>query len=165
MDYQENEGMTMNTEEKVNNAINNKQLKALLLGEDGYEVPFNRFLGSVAPTDWTQVMPYIYKKAEKETDVKHEFEKCLFSLANGSPIEIYVAVSVLYYQISKEKLKQTSFEINYSKILDCLRRKLPRVKASLINTKRWAGANSDQGLWSEIMRYKQLFRSEFDIII
>lgn len=73
----------MNTEEKVNNAVNNNQLKALLLGKGEYKVPFNRFLGPMAPTDWTQVMPYIYKTAEKETDIKQKFEKCLFSLANG----------------------------------------------------------------------------------
>ena len=155
----------MNTEEKVNNAVNNNQLKALLLGKGEYKVPFNRFLGPMAPTDWTQVMPYIYKKAEKETDIKQKFEKCLFSLANGNPIEVYVAVSVLYYQISKEKLKQSSFEINYNKILDCLRKKVPKVKTELINTKKWAGANSDQGLWSEIIRYKKLLKSEFDISI
>lgn len=119
----------------------------------------------MAPTDWTQVMPYIYKKAEKEADIKQKFEKCLFSLVNGSPIEVYVAVSVLYYQISKEKLKQSSFAINYNKILDCLRKKLPNVKSELINTKRWAGANSDQGLWSEIIRYKKLLKREFDISI
>ena len=155
----------MNAEEKVNNAINNNQLKALLLGKGKYKIPFNRFLGPMAPTDWTQVMPYIYKKAEKEADIKQKFEKCLFSLANGNPIEVYVAVSVLYYQISKEKLKQSSFEINYNKILDCLRKKLPKLKTELINTKKWAGANSDQGLWSEIIRYKKLLKREFDISI
>ena len=155
----------MTTEEKVNRAINNNQLKVLLMGKGEYAVPFNRFLGPMAPTDWTQVMPYIYKKAERERDVKQEFEKCLFSLANGNPIEVYVAVSILYYQISKEKLKQASFKINYNKILSCLRKKLPEVKAELINTKKWAGVNSAQGLWSEIMRYKKLFNSEFDISI
>lgn len=112
----------MNTEEKVNNAISNNQLKALLMGKGEYAVPFNRFLGPMAPTDWTQVMPYIYKKAERERDIKQEFEKCLWSLSNGNPIEVYVAVSILYYQISKEKLKQASFKINYNKILDCLKK-------------------------------------------
>lgn len=76
-----------------------------------------------------------------------------------------MAVSVLYYQISKAKLKQSSFEINYNKILDCLRNRLPDVKAELINTKKWAGVNSDQGLWSEIMRYKKLLEFEFAILI
>lgn len=76
-----------------------------------------------------------------------------------------MAVSILYYQISKEKLKQASFKINHNKILDCLRKKLPEVKAELINTKKWAGVNSDQGLWSEIIRYKKLLKSEFAIHI
>lgn len=78
---------------------------------------------------------YIRRLKEKR-DVKHEFEKCLWSLSNGTPIEIYVAVSILYYQISKEKVKQASFKINYNRILDCLRKKLPEVKAELINTKK-----------------------------
>lgn len=70
----------------------------------------------MACADWTQVMPYIYEKAERDRDIKQEFEKCLFSLANGNPIEVYVAVSILYYQISKETLKQTRFKINYSQL-------------------------------------------------
>lgn len=157
--------MLNSVQEKVDKAITNQQLKALLLGQNGYQVPFSSFLGPMAPTDWTQIMPYVYKKAEKETNVKQEFEKCLFSLANGNPIEVYVAISVLYYQVSKEKLKQTSFKIDYNKILDCLRKKLSKVKAELINTKKWAGANSNQGLWSEIVRYKNLFKSKFGIYI
>ena len=71
----------------------------------------------------------------------------------------------MYYQISKEKVKQASFKINYNRILDCLRKKLPEVKAELINTKKWAGTDNAQGLWSEIMRYKKLLKSEFDISI
>lgn len=33
----------MNTDEKVNKAISNNQLKALLIGKGEYAVPFNRF--------------------------------------------------------------------------------------------------------------------------
>lgn len=155
----------MNTEEKVNRAISNNQLKALLIGKGEYAVQFDRFLGPMACADWTQVMPYVYKKTEIERDVKYEFEKCLWSLSNGDPIEVYVAVSMLYYQISKEKLKQASFKINYNKILDCLRKRLPEVKAELINIKKWAGTDNDQGLWSEIIRYKKLLECDFVILI
>lgn len=45
----------INTEEKINKAVNNDQLKALLLGKCEYKVPFRCVLGPMVPTDWTQV--------------------------------------------------------------------------------------------------------------
>ena len=56
----------MNTEEKVNRAISNNQLKDLSMWKVEYAVPFDHFLGPIACADCTQIMPYVYKKIARE---------------------------------------------------------------------------------------------------
>ena len=69
----------MTTKEKVELAIKNGELKELLLGQNPYQVKFDKFVGPVAPTDWTCVMPYVYEIVKPSN-----LEKVLLDLSKSN---------------------------------------------------------------------------------
>lgn len=146
----------MTTKEKVELAIKNDELKELLLGQNPYQVKFDKFVGPVAPTDWTCIMPYVYEIARPS-----DLEKALLNLSkSNNAIELYIAVSVLYYYLNQ---KPTSFPVDTDQILRNLQNNLPLVKQDLINTKKWAGAQEKLGLYSEILRYNRLMQDKYNL--
>lgn len=155
----------MTTKEKVELAIKNGELKELLLGQNPYQVKFDKFVGPVAPTDWTCVMPYVYKYASIT-----EFERALFDLTTSGCEGEYVAASLIYYHITHNKQKFTGFPINkpiefpinMSLILQSFQKNLAAAKQGLINSKEWAGANNKLGLYGEILRYDKILKDEYN---
>lgn len=155
----------MTPEEKVKLAVKKLDLRRLFLGRYPYHVDFDRFVGPVAPTDWTQIMPYVYKYASIT-----EFERALFDLTTSGYEGEYVAASLIYYHITHNKQKFTGFPINkpiefpinMSLILQSFQKNLAAAKQGLINSKEWAGANNKLGLYGEILRYDKILKDKYN---
>lgn len=150
----------ISAKDKVEVAFEKGEIKDLLLGKLGYYVPFDKYLGPVVPTDWTVLMPCVYKYAKTHTDAQDRFEQALFDLirANKDRIwtnsfEVYAGIGIFYYQTFHEKCKQAGFVLKYKDdLIDLMQDIL------LKNTQL-----SDSIFWSEIVRYCNLLNKECQI--
>lgn len=151
----------ISTKTKVEAAFEKGEVKDLLLGKLGYYVPFDKYLGLAGPTDWTVLMPCVYKYAKTHKDAQDEFEQALFDLirANKDRIwtnsfEVYAVIGIFYYQIFHEKRKQAGFDLRHKDdLIDAMQDILLKKYAQL----------SDSIFWSEIVRYCNLLNKECQI--
>lgn len=147
--------------DKVKMAFEKGEVKDLLLGKIGYYVPFDKYLGPTGPTDWTALMPSIYKYAKTHKDAQDKFEQALFDLirANEDRIwtnsfEVYTVIGIFYYQIFHEKRKQAGFSLKYKDyLIDSMQDILLKKRTQL----------SDSIFWPEIVRYCKLLNEECQI--
>lgn len=151
----------ISAKDKVEVAFEKGEIKDLLLGKISYYVPFDKYLGPAGPTDWTVLMPSVYKYAKVHKDVQDEFEQALFDLirANKDRIwtnsfEVYAVIGIFYYQIFYEKRKQAGFDLRHKddlidSIQDILLKKYTQLSNSIF--------------WSEIVRYRKLLNKECQI--
>lgn len=147
--------------DKVEVAFEKDEIKDLLLGKLGYYVPFDKYLGPAGPTDWTILMPSVYKYAKMHTDAQDKFEQTLFDLIRdnedriwANSFEVYAAIGIFYYQIFHEKHKQTGFDLKHKDDLidlmqDILLKKYTQLSESIF--------------WPEIVRYCNLLNKECQI--
>ena len=146
---------------KVKAAFEKGKVKDLLLGKLGYYVPFDKYLGLVGPTDWTILMPCVYKYAKTHKDAQDKFEQVLIHLIRdnedriwANSFEVYAVIGIFYYQIFHEKHKQTGFDLKYkNNLIDSMQDILLKKHTQL----------SDSIFWSEIVRYCKLLNKECQI--
>lgn len=147
--------------DKVEVAFEKGDVKDLLLGKIGYYVPFDKYLEPVGSTDWTILMPSVYKYAKVHKDAQDKFEQALFDLIKDNKdriwtnsFEVYAVIGMFYYQIFHEKHKQTGFD------LKCKNNLIDSIQDILL--KKYTQL-SDSIFWSEIVRYCNLLNKECQI--
>lgn len=142
-------------------AFEKGEIKDLLLGKIGYYVPFDKYLGPVGPTDWTILMPSVYKYVKTHKDAQDKFEQTLFNLLRDNEdriwtnsFEVYAGIGIFYYQIFHEEHKQAGFDLKYKDdLIDSMQDILLKKHTQL----------SDSIFWSEIVRYCNLLNKECQI--
>lgn len=147
--------------DKVEVAFETGEIKNLLLGKLGYYVPFDKYLGPVGPTDWTILMPSVYKYAKVHKNAQDKFEQVLIHLIRDNEdriwtnsFEVYAGIGIFYYQIFHEKHKQAGFDLKYKDdLIDSMQDILLKKHTQL----------SDSIFWSEIVRYCNLLNKECQI--
>ncbi|URZ01289.1 NAD glycohydrolase toxin immunity factor [Clostridium felsineum] len=158
----------MNIEQTVIKAIERDELYKVLLGEDGYKVELSSFIGTNVPTDWPNIMRGgIYKIFNEypELNIKSKLEDTLFFLVNKGTFEIYVAISVLFFQIMSEENKTSPFKINKDKLVDNVHDALVKNKTEMYKYKEWMGQYYSNGLWGEIERINNILKEDYNITI
>lgn len=151
----------ISTNDKVKVAFEKDEIKDLLLGKIGYYVPFDKYLGPAGPTDWTILMPSVYKYAKVHKDAQDKFEQTLFNLLRDNEdkiwtnsFEVYACIGIFYYQIFHEKHKQAGFDLKYKDDLIDLMQDILLKKYTQL---------SDSIFWPEIVRYRKLLSKECQI--
>lgn len=147
--------------DKVKVAFEKGEVKDLLLGKLGYYVPFDKYLGLAGPTDWTTLMPSVYKYVKTHKDTQDKFEQALFDLIKDNKdriwinsFEVYAVIGIFYYQIFHEKRKQAGFGLKHKdNLIDSMQDILLTKYTQL----------SDSIFWPEIMRYRKLLNKECQI--
>lgn len=147
--------------DKVKVAFEKDEIKDLLLGKIGYYVPFDKYLGPAGPTDWTILMPSVYKYAKTHKDAQDKFEQVLIYLIRdnedriwANSFEVYAGIGIFYYQIFHEKHKQAGFYLKYKdNLIDSMRDILLKKHTQL----------SDSIFWPEIVRYRKQLNKECQI--
>ena len=147
--------------DKVKVAFEKGEIKDLLLGKIGYYVPFDKYLGPAGPTDWTILMPSVYKYVKAHKDAQDKFEQTLFNLLSDNEdriwtnsFEVYACIGIFYYQIFHEKHKQAGFDLKHKDDLIGLMQDILLKKYTQL---------SDSIFWSEIVRYCKLLNKECQI--
>lgn len=152
---------SLSPEIKVEMAFKKGKIKDLLLGRLGYQMPMDKFVGSIAPTGWTIVMLCVYDYARKHVGAQSTFEQALLNLLNENKnkiwvnsFEVYAGIGVFYYQIFHEKCKQADFNLKHKDdLIDSIQDILLKKYTQL----------SDSIFWSEIVRYCNLLNKECQI--
>mgnify|MGYP001108676402 FL=1 len=86
-------------------------------------------------------------------------------MMDGEPFDIYVALSVVYFQLRKEHIGESPFVIDRDKVLKKLRQTLINNKEKLMNYFEWACGNYEGGAWGEVVRIDELCKEKFNISI
>lgn len=152
---------TISANDKVEVAFEKGEVKDLLLGKLGYYVPFDKYIGPVGPTDWTILMPFVYKYAKTHKDAQDKFEQVLIHLIRdnedriwANSFEVYAVIGIFYYQIFHEKHKQAGFDLKHKDdLIDSMQDILLKKYTQL----------SDSIFWPEIVRYCKLLDQECQI--
>ena len=151
----------------VEKALKNDELRLLLEGRDEYKLENDSWASISAPIDWTRVIPLVYKEYEKLQDVRiiEMYTKAIREMLLGDAEEVYCGVAVLYFQILREQTNRSPFSVQYEDFVKIATTAISQNEIQLKAIKKWAGETSDDGLWSEIQRYRKLLSSKFGIII
>lgn len=158
----------MNIEQIIIKSIKRKELYKVLLGEDKYKVDISPFVGANVPTDWPNIMRGgIYKVFNEypELNIDNELENTLCFLLDKGVFEIYVSVSVLFFQIISEENGISPFKINRDKILNITRRVLLKNQNEMYNYKKWMGEYYSNGIWEEFQRINNILNEDYAITI
>lgn len=154
--------------ELAKKAISKGELVDYLQGKKGYVEPIDTWVNANAPTDWTKIIPDgIYKVSVEEVDmdVASIFEESILKMLNGAEFDIYVAVSVFYFQLIRENRNASPFKIDRQKILETMKKSLKKNEHLLKTYFEWQGRNQQEGMWSEILRINSLCEKKWSINI
>lgn len=157
----------MKTNEIILAAFANGELVNVLKGTDGYAIEFDQWLGAVAPTDWTRVLPLFYDYSTKigEENASLMLDDAIITLLCGSSEDVYIGISVLYTQILREENNRSPISINRDKLLNIASAKIIENEHGLRAIKKWQAVNDSEGLLSEVKRYQRLLKSKFNLVI
>jgi hypothetical protein len=144
-------------------SIQNNEVVKFLKGEENYKVPVPHMTPVYIPTDWTQIMPNIYKVylEKPELNIKQLLEDTLIEMINDDNIALYAAVNIIYDHLLNNKLyHEAPFEMNKENLLPLLKNKLIQKQDDLKKDFRWMGKGQSEGLWSEIKRIDGRLKEE-----
>ena len=149
----------------VKKAIKQNEIVQLLEGKGEYMLENNSMASISAPIDWTIVIPQLYNEYAHNSNVMTMYCNAIKEMLMGNAEEVYCAVAVLYFQTLREESNSSPFRINRESFIPMVSEALKSKANELKKIKKWAGTNAEDGLWSEVNRYKRLFESKFDIIL
>lgn len=158
----------MDIEQIVIESIKRKELYKVLLGEDKYKVNISPFIGANVPTDWPNIMRGgIYKvfKQYPQLNIKEELENALCFLLDKEVFEVYVSVSVLFFQIISEENGVSPFKVDRDKILNNIRNVLIKNQIKMYQYKKWMGEYYPNGIWGEFERINNILKEDYGITI
>lgn len=146
----------------VEKAIKNNELRLLLEGKNEYKLENDSWVSISAPIDWTRVIPMVYKEYEKTHDAKiiEMYAEAIREMLLGDAEEVYCGVAVLYFQILRERTNRSPFSLQCEDLLEIADTAIAQKETQLKAVKKWAGQASEDGLWSEIQRYRKLICNE-----
>ena len=137
-------------------------------GRDGYRVETEPWTPADLPMDWTKIISrgiYAVYKENPELGLDKMFEYAILETMDGEPFDIYVALSVVYFQLRKEHIGESPFVIDRDKVLKKLRQTLINNKEKLMNYFEWTCGNYEKGMWGKVVRIDEICKEEFNISI
>lgn len=100
--------------ENAEHAYNNNEIFEFIMGRKGYQLRVVDVPVDV-PTDWTRIIPngiYAIYQDSKDNNVIYQYEQAINRAINGTCMELWCAVNILYFQIDHEKMGKSPFCIN-----------------------------------------------------
>lgn len=149
-------------------AITNNEMVEWLEGKGKYKQDPNYFTNISAPTDWTIIIPKeLYKLYSDKPELKVDsiLEDSLLKMLDREPFDIYVALSVFYFQLLEEQRGTSPFIINRSKLISKLKKTLIENETKLKNYYEWVGTQYNEGVWGEVLRINSLCISKWNFSI
>ena len=145
-------------EEAAAEAYKSKQMYEYLTGKNGYA--FSSFFQQInVCTDWTRIIPAIYKLYEKEENVKEDYEKAILQLLNGTAEDLWCGINIIYFQRDKEKEKKSPFKISQT-IIKGLRKYILSKKEELQNI--YPYGKNGYNAYEDVLRLNHNFVQSWD---
>ncbi len=149
-------------------AIKKNELIEYLEGKENYKLDMGHWVNANAPTDWTRIIPkglYRVYRENPELKLNDILEDALLEMMNREPFDIYVALSVIYFQLIREQRGDAPFNINREIILENLRKTLLENEKKMKNYFEWEGKDNEDGIWSEVVRIDSLCKNKWNLSI
>ena len=134
-------------EEAAAEAYKSKQMYEYLTGKNGYAFP-SFFQQINVCTDWTRIIPAIYKLYEKGENVKELLQECNLRAEN-----------IIYFQRDKEKEKKSPFKISPT-IIKGLRKYILSQKEELQNI--YPYGKNGYNAYEDVLRLNHNFAQSWD---
>ena len=137
-------------------AVQKNQLAEFLSGKNDYACAVDRNVPANIPTDFDRILRkgvYALYQNSRQGHVVEKYKDAILSLASMSPIDLWIAFTIVWTQLYNEKrdVKNPSpFNIIDQTIVDFLSNKLRESKEELSTIKEWQGWNHPEGLWGDI---------------
>jgi len=149
-------------------ALKQNELIDYLEGVGKYKLELDQWVNASAPTDWTKIIPKgIYKVYKENPELKVDIllEEALMEMLNRDAFDIYVAVSVIYFQFNREHRGDAPFVLNRDKLLTHVRKSLNVNEEKLKNYDSWEGKGKSNGIWEEMERFDTLCQNKWNFSI
>lgn len=157
--------------EKTKYAFEHDEVFELLMGEKGYAyqapmVPVSIPTHTDAIFDRGVYQYYNNSSSQEKQIIVEKITSVLEQMiASDNPIQVWWALAVVFCQKLNEKKYKNSPFFLADTVGDNLRCALLANKEDLRKCTSYAGANSSEGLWSDVLRYESLYQKYFDSTI
>lgn len=151
----------------VKKAVQEHKLKPLLLGQGEYNWGALKHIPADIPCDISAVLKYgLYRlHFESVPWIPQTLTSVIVELSLGTPVEVWTAYSIVWYQYRNELTDISPFKIVTPTLLDTVRAGVTRSKDSLAQCKEYVGRNCKFGLLEDIVISNQTLQKKFEVSI
>jgi len=150
---------------KVDKAIKNIRMKDLLLGKADYKCELSEFIPVNMPTDWPNIIRYIYINYENNKNCKKLYEAALFEILKGDYYELYCGTMIVFLQIMNEHENNSPFTIQTDRCIELIKEGVDKKREELCASKEWTGYLFPDGLYGDIKRIDMILQEDYGISI
>jgi len=139
-----------------------------LQGNGIYACSPNRFVSASIPTDFGYILEfgvYPFYIASEDSAVIDKVRNAIISLSNGDTVQVWIAYSLLWSQIYKEKHNKSPFVLATDELIAVIREALYRSESDLRRCTEWQGKNKGNGLWEDIYRSNSVLNEKYGVSI
>lgn len=151
----------------VKDAVQKTKLKQLLMGAEEFKWENLQYIPANMPSDISAILKYGLYRLYTETkyDIPNLLISTIGELLQGSPTEIWIAYSIVWYQYRNELIGICPFKIVSQELLNAIRTSINKNKAALTECKDFAGENSKDGLLGDIIASNDSLQKKFEVSI
>lgn len=156
----------MNFDELIKEAIEKKEVLALLKGEKGYEVEVSRFTSDVFPTDINAVLVNcFYKQLENIKGIDKIFNESFYKLLEGNAVEIYIAILYFDACIFQEERGKATFKIEKEILADKIRDRVSCQEQELKGEIAFYNGMRKKNPWKNIQNFNNYYLKKYGVTI
>lgn len=151
----------------VSAAVQNHKLKQLMLGKGEYNWGNLKHIPADVPCDISAVLKHgLYRLHLASVPwIPQQLTSVIVELSLGTPVEVWTAYSIVWYQYRNELTEISPFKIITPTLLDTVRASLSRNQIALAQCKEYAGKYCKLGLWEDIVISNQSLQRKFEVSI
>lgn len=151
----------------VKEAVKNDKLKQLMLGTETFGWEELQHMPANVPSDISSILRCgLYKlHLESNSNVPALLISTINELLQGSPVEIWVAYSVVWHQYRNELMNASPFKIISQELLSATQTSVNKSKDVLTECKNFVGANCKDGLFGDIIVSNNSLQKRFNVSI
>jgi len=150
-------------------AVQNRNLNDLFLGAGDFWFSQKdlKHIPASVPSDISGILKDGLYKLYKETqfEVTTLLIDAIINLSNGSPVEIWTAYSIIWFQYRNELTGVSPFRIVSQDLLDRIKESVSNNNDALTNCHKYTGKNYDNGLLGDILSSNEFLKRRYGISI
>lgn len=151
----------------VKQAVQEHKLKQLMLGQGEYSWGDLKHIPADVPCDISAVLKYgLYRlHCEAVPWIPQQLTSVIVELSMGTPVEVWTAYSIMWYQYRNELTDLSPFKIITPVLLNTVSTSINRNRDALAQCKEYVGKYCKFGLLEDIVVSNQSLQKKFEVSI